>query len=175
MIFNFNKHDKAEKVCNKAFLLLGSNLGDRVEILEKAIRVIENQGIRLLKKSNLYETAAWGKTDQPTFLNQTLEVETILNPRQLMLALQQTELDLGRKRLEKWGPRVIDIDILYYANEIIVEEDLKIPHPEIQNRKFTLAPLAEIAGDFVHPVLNLSNKQLLERNEDPLEVNIYKP
>lgn len=151
---------------------MGSNLEDRINMLRTAARKIESKGFKIVRYSSLYETAAWGKTDQPTFLNQVLEIETEETPEKLLKHILEIELELGRKRFEKWGPRCIDIDILYFRKKIVTTKSLKVPHPEIQNRKFALVPLTEIAPDYIHPVLNLNHKQLLERCRDNLEVNI---
>jgi 2-amino-4-hydroxy-6-hydroxymethyldihydropteridine diphosphokinase len=159
-----------EKVFHTAYLLLGANLGNRRQNLEAAAQKIAQGKIRITKESALYETAAWGKTDQPSFYNQAIEITTELTPEELVGFLQQVEQACGRVRLEKWGARIIDIDILYYDQEIIASEHLKIPHPELHNRRFALIPLAEIAPDFRHPVLNLTTTGLLEYCEDKLEV-----
>jgi len=142
------------------FLLLGSNLGDRDSYLQQAIGQIEQHVGNVTKLSSLYETQAWGKTDQPDYLNQVVMVQTELLPREVLQQILAIELNLGRKRAEKWGARTIDIDILFYENIILNEADLIIPHPELQNRRFTLEPLAEIAPGFVHPVLKTNMLQL---------------
>jgi 2-amino-4-hydroxy-6-hydroxymethyldihydropteridine diphosphokinase len=121
----------------------------------------------------LYETAAWGKTDQPSFLNQALEIETELDAVQLMKQILEIEKFMGRERKEKYGPRVIDIDILLFNNEQYDLPFLEIPHPQMQNRRFALTPLAEIANDLQHPVLKKSIGQLLRECPDKLEVKKY--
>jgi 2-amino-4-hydroxy-6-hydroxymethyldihydropteridine diphosphokinase len=138
------------------FLLLGSNIGDRAFYLESAIVEIEKQVGTVLKASAVHQTLAWGKTDEPDYLNQVLEVETLLTAQAVLHTILGIEKQLGRERKEKWGARTIDIDILFYGTEVISEPDLMVPHPQLQNRKFTLEPLNEIAPDFIHPVLNLS-------------------
>lgn len=142
------------------FLLLGSNIGERAFFLTSAIAEIEKQVGPLLKSSTVHQTLAWGKTDEPDYLNQVLEVETLLTAQAVLHIILGIEKQLGRERKEKWGSRTIDIDILFYGNEVIAEEDLIVPHPQLQNRKFTLEPLNEIAPNFVHPVLNLSIAEL---------------
>lgn len=157
-------------IMSKAYLLIGGNLGDRKNNLQKAIALINEQCGSITKSSSLYETAAWGLTDQPSFLNQALEISTSLNARQLMRKILNIEKEMGRVRQEKLGPRLIDIDILFFNNEIHNLHFLKIPHPEIQNRRFVLAPLAEIDPQLEHPVLKKTVAQLLEECPDNLEV-----
>ncbi|RKR85227.1 2-amino-4-hydroxy-6-hydroxymethyldihydropteridine diphosphokinase [Mucilaginibacter gracilis] len=142
------------------FLLLGSNIGNRGFFLNCAIAEIEKQVGNVLKRSKVHETLAWGKTDEPDYLNQVLEVETVLQPQQLLKTLLDIEKHLGRERKEKWGSRTIDIDILFYGNDVINQPDLIIPHPQLHKRKFTLEPLAEIAPAYVHPLLNQTIAQL---------------
>ena len=158
---------------NKAYLLTGSNLGDREEYLARARSLINEQCGTIASASSLYETAAWGKTDQPSFLNQALELETSLNARQLLRRILKAEKIMGRIRDEKYGPRLIDIDILLFNNETYNYQFLKIPHPEMQNRRFALLPLAEIAPDIIHPVLNKTIHELLKECKDELPVKKY--
>ena len=155
---------------NTAWLLTGSNIGTREDYLSAAKREIALQCGTVQKQSSIYETAAWGKTDQPAFLNQALEIMTPLNARQLIRRLLKIEKQLGRIREEKYGPRLIDIDILMYGDEIHQYDLLKLPHPELPNRRFALLPLAEIAGEVIHPVLQQSIYRLLAICPDPLEV-----
>ena len=155
---------------NTAWLLTGSNMGTREDYLSAAKREIGLQCGTVQKESSIYETAAWGKTDQPAFLNQALEIITPLNARQLIRRLLKIEKQLGRIREEKYGPRLIDIDILMYGDEIHQYDLLKLPHPELPNRRFALLPLAEIAADVIHPVLQQSIYRLLAICPDPLEV-----
>ncbi len=159
---------------NTAYLLIGGNLGNRKENLQTAQSLIEQHCGRLVKKSALYETAAWGNTNQPSFLNQVLQIETSANARQLIRKILKIEKMMGRVRHEKLGPRIIDIDILFFNSEIFNLRLLKIPHPEMQNRKFVLIPLAEIAATLVHPVLNKSVSQLLDECPDNLKVKIIE-
>jgi len=153
-----------------AHLLIGGNLGNRKENLSKAVSLINEQCGALTRSSSIYETEAWGKTDQPSFLNQALEISTSLNARQLMRKVLQIEEEMGRVRKEKLGPRIIDIDILLFENEIHDLRFLKIPHPEMQNRRFVLVPLAEINSTLQHPVLKKTIAELLEECPDNLEV-----
>jgi 2-amino-4-hydroxy-6-hydroxymethyldihydropteridine diphosphokinase len=152
------------------FLLLGSNLGDRFDYLEQAIAGIKDKVGVIVQQSAIYETQAWGKTNEPDYLNQVLLVETELSPRQVLEKILQVELDLGRKRDAKWGARTIDIDILFYEDHIINEPGLIIPHPELQNRRFTLEPLSEIAPGWIHPVSKLNMLQLKNNLQDCLVV-----
>lgn len=151
-------------------LLLGGNIGDRVEVLNNAKKLIAKELGEVLKASQLYETAAWGKEDQNAFLNQVLLVESQSSPKEILHSIQHIENELGRVRYEKWGERLIDIDILFIENEIIDLEDLKVPHPFIQDRRFTLIPLSEISPGFIHPLFNKSINTLLSECTDTLEV-----
>jgi dihydroneopterin aldolase / 2-amino-4-hydroxy-6-hydroxymethyldihydropteridine diphosphokinase len=146
----------------KTYLCLGSNLGDRKQNIKKALGLLAERGIRVIKTSSMYETEPVGFKLQPLFYNICVETETNIEPDGLLGVLQEIEVKTGRKKAEKWGPRIIDIDILFYNNIIIYGADLVIPHPEIQNRKFVLAPMAEIAGSFVHPGYNLTIKEMLD-------------
>lgn len=134
------------------YLCLGSNIGNRATNLRDAITLLEKDVGKVAKKSHLYETQPWGKTDQDPFLNQVVMLNTSLEPRDLLDKISRAERELGRDRKEQWGPRVIDIDILFYGKRIIRDKGLEIPHPEIPNRGFVLAPLMEIAPEFEHPV-----------------------
>jgi len=153
-----------------AYLLTGGNLGNRKNNLLKATSLITEQCGTITRSSSIYETAAWGITDQPSFLNQVVEISTPLNARQLLRKILKIEKEIGRVRKEKLGPRIIDIDILLFENEIHDLLFLKIPHPEMQNRRFVLTPLAEIDPELQHPVLKKSVAQLLEECPDNLEV-----
>ena len=153
-----------------AYLLIGGNLGNRKENLSKAISLINEQCGSLTRSSSIYETEAWGNTDQPSFLNQALEISTSLTARQLMRRVLRIEEEMGRIRKEKLGPRIIDIDIILFENEIHDLRFLKIPHPEMQNRRFVLVPLAEINSNLQHPVLKKTIAELLEECPDNLEV-----
>lgn len=135
------------------FLLLGSNLGDRRKFIADAVESIKAAIGAVDRISSLYETQAWGKMDEPDYLNQVVLVRTTLRPRDVLTGIQQIELLAGRSRREKWGSRTLDIDILFYDDMIVDEPDLKIPHPELYRRRFTLEPLAEIAPDMIHPVI----------------------
>ena len=155
---------------NSAYLLIGGNLGKRINNLEIARKLIATEVGKILIASSVYETAAWGITDQPDFLNQVLKIETQLSPREVMDAVLSIENRMGRIRTEKNAARIIDIDILFFNNDIIHTSGLVIPHPEIHNRKFVLIPLNEIASSKVHPVLHQTIETLLSTSPDTLEV-----
>jgi 2-amino-4-hydroxy-6-hydroxymethyldihydropteridine diphosphokinase len=154
------------------FLLLGSNQGNRAQQLSDAVERIKHSIGPIEKASSIYETAAWGKTDQPDFLNQVLVARSALSPLAVLQAIHSIELGMGRQRNKKWSERTIDIDILYAGGKVLNLPELMIPHPEIQNRKFALAPLAEIAPGFVHPILNKTNAALLLACQDVLHVEL---
>jgi 2-amino-4-hydroxy-6-hydroxymethyldihydropteridine diphosphokinase len=155
---------------NKAYLLTGGNMGDRDQQLALARELIDQHCGTIVNSSSLYETAAWGITEQPAFLNQALELDTTLNSRQLIRHILKVEKKMGRIRAEKYGPRIIDIDILLFNDEIHNYSFLKLPHPEMQNRRFALLPLSEIAAGVIHPVFQKSIARLLEECPDTLEV-----
>jgi 2-amino-4-hydroxy-6-hydroxymethyldihydropteridine diphosphokinase len=155
------------------FFLLGSNLGNRAKQLTDASEKIAQLIGSIDKSSCVYQTAAWGKPDQADFLNQVLLVKSDLKPLEALALVQSVELEMGRQRTIKWGERTIDIDILYVSDLVLHSPELEIPHPEIQNRKFTLVPLAEIAPDFVHPILKKSNADLLAICKDNLGVTVF--
>jgi 2-amino-4-hydroxy-6-hydroxymethyldihydropteridine diphosphokinase len=161
---------------NHAYLLTGGNLGERAENLKMAEIAIGKSAGKIEAVSSLYETAAWGTTDQPDYLNQALLIETELSAQELLATLLKIEIQLGRFRQEKYGPRLIDIDILFFNNEIIKTPTLVIPHPHIQNRRFVLVPMAEIAPDLEHPIFKKTITELLAVCPDPLNVKkFYSP
>ncbi|MCA5004475.1 2-amino-4-hydroxy-6-hydroxymethyldihydropteridine diphosphokinase [Sphingobacterium bovistauri] len=155
---------------NDIYILLGANLGNPRLQLQKAKELLSEKIGTLLKASSLYQSEAWGVEDQPLFLNQVLLFQTTYSPHQSLTICQEIENELGRVRKEKWGARMIDIDILYYNDAIIESTALTIPHPYIQDRKFTLQPLCEIANNYKHPKLNVSNEELLLNCIDNLNV-----
>ncbi|GAB4124077.1 MAG: 2-amino-4-hydroxy-6-hydroxymethyldihydropteridine diphosphokinase [Raineya sp.] len=156
---------------NQAYILLGSNQGNKVANLQVAFEAIKSLG-DIKRTSSIYETAAWGWEEQESFLNQVLELDTLLSPENLLRALLKIEEEMGRKRVQKWAARIIDIDILYVGQAIVQRENLQIPHPYLHLRRFTLVPLCEIATNFKHPIFGKTTQELLEECPDTLEVNL---
>ena len=146
----------------KVFIGIGSNLGNRETHCSNAINLLIESGISVLKRSAMIETKPWGVTDQPVFLNMVIEIETGLQPHELLTLLKKTERAVGRTDTVRWGPRVIDLDILLYDDSVLKTPDLEIPHPLMSEREFVLRPLAEIAPDIIHPVLRKSIKTLVK-------------
>ena len=153
-------------------ILLGSNLGDRLANLQQAITSIASFST-ILQQSNIYQTAAWGNTDQADFLNQAIEIQTQQTAENLMHALLAIESQMGRVRLQKWEPRIIDLDIIFYESEIHTTDFIQIPHPEMQNRAFVLKPLLDLIPNFEHPILKQNITQLWEKCPDQLEVSLF--
>ncbi len=143
------------------YIGLGTNLGNRDENLALARKLISEQVALVLIESSIYQTEPWGKTDQPYFLNQVVGIESSLPPDELLKSIQNIESQMGRERKEKWGARIIDLDILFYDDQIIHTENLTIPHPFIADREFVLAPMAEIAPDMIHPETKKSISEML--------------
>ncbi len=151
---------------NTLYLLTGSNIGDARAYLKQALQAIVVNVGEVIKISSVYRTAPWGNTNQPDFYNQVLCVETTLSAQQALQTILQVEKDMGRERHEKWAPRIIDIDVLFFNNEVLDEPDLKVPHPLLHKRRFTLEPLHQIAPALVHPVFHKNIHALLEECED---------
>ena len=158
---------------NKTYLLIGSNIGNRETMLAEAKKFIQKEVGKIIRQSSIYETAAWGNEKQDDFLNQVIIVETKLDSHLTLETILKIENNLGRKRSVKNAPRTIDIDILFFNKTILNEKHLKIPHPEIQNRRFVLVPLNELSPLLLHPVLKCTVHQLLQKCKDQLNVNKF--
>ena len=155
------------------YLALGTNLGDRFANLQAAIAALP-PAVRVLAQSPVYETPPWGLTDQPAFLNMVLKGETALAPVELLKRLKLLETELGRLPAVRWGPRRIDMDILFYDKLILDTPELTIPHPHLHERAFVLVPLADLAPDLVHPLLSATIKKLRSA-VDTTGVKRYEP
>lgn len=159
----------------KSYLGLGSNIGDRISFIENALSEINKiPDTEISNESSLYETEPWGEIRQDDFLNSVIEINTKLDPERLLKELKNIENKLGRNKTAKWSEREIDIDLLFYGNEIIENEYMNVPHLQIEKRKFVLLPMAEIAGNFIHPVLKKSITELLNETTDELKVIKYQ-
>jgi 2-amino-4-hydroxy-6-hydroxymethyldihydropteridine diphosphokinase len=155
---------------NKIFLITGGNIDDREKNLETAAALIEQRVGKIVKYSKIYETEAWGIADQRAFYNQVLIIESKLPARKVLNIILEIEKEMGRKRTVKNAARIIDIDILFFNDDIVNEQNLVIPHPEISNRRFVLMPLNEIAPQMIHPVFKQTMKELLSLSKDQLKV-----
>lgn len=154
----------------EVFIGLGSNLGDRAKNLKNAIHEIELTIGTIIRLSSVYETKPWGKATQPDFFNQVILVHSNKSPEDCLITLSGIEKQMGRKREEKWGARIIDLDLLYVNGHVIETNKLSLPHSGIAQRRFVLVPLVEIAPDFIHPLLLKNQRQLLSECPDLLEV-----
>jgi 2-amino-4-hydroxy-6-hydroxymethyldihydropteridine diphosphokinase len=161
----------AEKV---VYIALGSNVGDRAAMLERAIAAMNSAAIRLLRQSSFYVTEPVDASGQSWFLNAVVEAETSLLPLQLLHALLRIERELGRRRVTPHGPRTIDLDILFYGSSVIRSRELEVPHPRLPERRFVLVPLVQIAPEFRHPALHKSVTQLLADTPDRSEVRFWR-
>lgn len=159
--------EEGQKFSDKnLYLLLGSNLGDKATLLKKAQDLLKERIGVLEIKSSIYETEPWGNTQQPSFWNQVLQMRTSFEALEILKITQSIELEMGRIPSERWGSRLIDIDILYLEQQVINLPTLQIPHPQIHHRRFTLEPLVEIAPNFLHPIVSKTQRELLELCED---------
>lgn len=156
------------------FLLIGSNEGDRQQWIHWAVQEIQAHIGPIARKSRIYETAAWGKENQPDFLNMALALRTSLSPLDLLKKVQDIEQRGGRQRTELWGQRTLDLDILFIGDQILQSPYLEVPHPAMADRRFVLAPLAEIAPELIHPQRGISVSQMLADCPDPLPVRIHR-
>jgi 2-amino-4-hydroxy-6-hydroxymethyldihydropteridine diphosphokinase len=163
-----NTSDEQESI-----LLLGSNMGNRKGFIADAVKLITDDCGTVLAQSGLYETAAWGNTAQPPYLNCALHIKTRHEASRLIEKILAIEKTLGRTRHQKWEQRIIDIDIIFYGNKVIDTPQLKVPHPLMHQRRFVLAPVCEITPDFLHPVLTKTCAQLLTECEDKLVVKLF--
>lgn len=160
---------------NEAFLCLGGNMGDRLALIKEAKRQIILMGCDIVDESGIYQTEAWGTENGPEFYNQVIKIETDLTAHNLMKGLLMIEKNLGRERTDdKNAPRFMDMDILFYNEEIIKSDELEVPHPRLQLRNFVLVPLNEIAGEFVHPVFNKSIHVMMNECPDKLKVKLVE-
>lgn len=150
--------------------MIGGNLGDREKLLQEAENRISQTCGAILNASSVYESEAWGMNNQPSFLNKVLVVNTLFSPEELLERTQQIENLLERKRLVKWGPRTMDIDLLFYNDQILQSALLTVPHPWICKRRFVLEPLVEVAAQMLHPIEQLTMEELLGKCEDPCSV-----
>ncbi|MBK7887070.1 MAG: 2-amino-4-hydroxy-6-hydroxymethyldihydropteridine diphosphokinase [Bacteroidetes bacterium] len=157
-----------------AIILLGSNLGDRLNNLTEAEACIKTFASSIELISKTYRSTAWGKTDQPDFLNKVISIKTNLIPTELLNKLLEAEQKLKRERLEKWGPRTIDLDLLFFDDLVYADDNLLIPHPGIASRRFTLIPLCELYHDFLHPIYGVTLQQLLDNCTDQGKVEIFE-
>lgn len=153
----------------RVFIAIGSNLSNREKNIEQAKILMEKNGIKIVRASSIIETEPYGLKEQPSFLNCVVECETALIPEELLKVLQSIEKDLGRIRKVKWGPRTIDLDIIFYGKMVINKSGLIIPHPDMQNRIFVLKPICEIAPYFVHPILRKTMRSILRKLEEKNE------
>ena len=157
---------------NEVFLMLGGNLGDRLNFLDAAINLIEQRIGKIFRKSSIYETEPFGIAEQPYFLNQVVTVLNDFSANDLMKTILEIEEQLGRTRNLKWAQRNIDIDILFLGDKVFNETNVTIPHPGIEFRNFVLVPLNEVIPDFVHPVINKPITEIMSKCNDPLAVKV---
>jgi 2-amino-4-hydroxy-6-hydroxymethyldihydropteridine diphosphokinase len=156
---------------HNVYLITGSNLGNSLSNLLHVKKLIREQLGEIIHESSVYKTAPWGNLNQQDFLNQALHIQTSISPQALMREILTIESSMGRKRIEKWEPRIIDVDILFYDTLVLDIPDLVIPHPLLHERRFVLAPLFDIAPNFIHPQLNKSVSELLDSCNDMSKVD----
>lgn len=159
-------------MANQLILHTGTNLGERENNLSRANELINQRIGHITSFSSFYETEPWGIEDQPAFINQAIELTTDLSPEEVLAKCNEIEEEMGRIRIKKWERRLIDIDIIFYGNQVIKTERLQIPHKHIQDRNFVLIPLMEIIPHFNHPILEETIEELYEKSTDTLEVFI---
>jgi len=157
------------------FIGVGSNQNNPIARCLEAVKLMMAiEGLRFVRRSSLYLTEPIGITDQEWFINTVCEIKTRLSPYELLIKMKEIESNMGRKRTVKWGPRIIDLDILFYGQEVIDDEELTIPHRELHKRRFVLEPLNEIAPYMIHPAFGISIRGLLDRLEDTAQVKVLK-
>ncbi len=156
----------------KVLLLLGGNEGNVIENIKQALYLIEKRIGRVCTVSSYYSTKAWGPIAQPDFINVAIVCKTVFSAPQVLHKILDIEMNLGRKRTVKYGPRIMDIDIIFYKNEMINTKDLQVPHPLMHTRNFVLYPCAEITPNWIHPKLKKSVKQLLHQSKDNLDIKV---
>ena len=159
---------------NTVYIQLGSNIGKRESFITKSMHKVEDDIGKIITASSIFETTAWGNENQNSFLNSVIEIKTPFDAFTILQKSQEIENHLGRERSDKWGERTIDIDILFYNNKIINTKELTIPHPLVQNRKFVLVPLSEIAPNYMHPILKKNISTLLSECKDTQKVLDYE-
>jgi 2-amino-4-hydroxy-6-hydroxymethyldihydropteridine diphosphokinase len=155
------------------YIGLGSNVGDRAAMLARATEEMKRAGLRVLRRSSLYETEPVGGPPQPWFLNAVVEAETELTPQRVLHALQEIEQAMGRQRSVACGPRTLDLDILFDGESVMRSGELEVPHPRLAQRRFVLAPLAELAPQLIHPVLHKTVAELLAETSDGAQVRLW--
>lgn len=160
---------------HRAYVSMGSNLGDRLAYLEAALaKLDQHAACQVTQVSPIYQTPAWGKVDQADFLNLVCQVETDLTAQEFLTVCQEIEQDLGRVRKEHWGERTIDLDIIFWDEAIIDEERLQVPHPYVQERAFVLVPMADLDADYIHPLFGKTVAELLENLSDTASIQRYR-
>lgn len=161
---------------NGIFLLAGSNLFDRLMFIQNAEKQLIKLGFSILGKSSLYETDPWGTSSEHSYLNQAWEINSFVEPDELLNVLKEIEFNLGRsKQTERYADRCIDLDILYFSDQVVSSEKLQIPHPRIPERRFVLVPMAELAPEFLHPAMKVTQEELLKNCRDKLQVSRFSP
>jgi 2-amino-4-hydroxy-6-hydroxymethyldihydropteridine diphosphokinase len=173
---NLKSYSLIKKNSNIVFLSIGANIENRMESVMKAILLLKKKCGFILNSSNIYESDAWGFESKNSFLNLCIKMETILNIPTLLSECNAIEKEIGRKKKsknEQYSDRLIDIDILYFNNEIIEEENLTVPHPNMHERRFVLQPLHDIAPKFIHTLLKKSTAELLHECHDVSKLNVY--
>lgn len=164
---------KKGSLTNGIFIGMGSNLGDRPANLQQSLNLLQQEGVTLLACSPLYETPSWGKENEPAYLNAVVQLTSVLHPEELLQLLLQTEDMLGRDRPYRWAPRTVDLDLLYYHQEIRSSNLLELPHPRIEERKFVLKPLCDLAPGFQHPISLKNQATLLKECPDTSSITLW--